>query len=497
MNTRDWGSAAVLLAAFALLAGCATKPHPVAHARVTPEIAEAVRTGDWVLGARIVADERPTELLGELSAEGRAAFEDARSARVASRPHSGMNPASGGQVGAHIAGCIISVVGIVACPLGLAIGSAVHGIVNGVRYIKAEAREPALLIPEEHAQSLAVIFKDGATGRALVERASRFAMPGQAMHGTEAEPRVMVRMKSVGTHRHRNGLDIRVIAEAQAYPATGLAPAPTEHVYAWTYGPVSEWTKESDELARQVLPDALEMLAASIASAYLGPWETLTPSTERGVANSGSGGLGLSPSSTHIPPSSVVSAQALDSLLPAAGDAWTYKLTEPKQRSLQARLHRVRIASVTPDTIVEELADEPGPLVRTLQIDGGYLIREGTVSLFSPYFTPYDASASSARITNVKNLDRDSCGAVWICSVSAMMVGKELVRVPAGEFEAVKVEVQHSWTARYPAAQSGGRTLTVWYSPQTKRAVKFSSRGSGGSSNHRDFDLELVSYWLN
>jgi len=70
--------------------------------------------------------------------------------------------------------------------------------------------------------------------------------------------------------------------------------------------------------------------------------------------------------------------------------------------------------------------------------------------------------------------------------------------VPAGEFEAIKVEVQQTWTARSSQNAGGGaRTLTIWYSPQTRRAVKFSSRAQGGYAVQSDFDLVLESYFLN
>ena len=120
-------------------------------------------------------------------------------------------------------------------------------------------------------------------------------------------------------------------------------------------------------------------------------------------------------------------------------------------------------------------------------------MRQGAVSLFSPYYTPDD----SGQIAKIRDPNADFCGADWICSMSGSVTGKELVRVPAGQFEAIRVEVQHAWTARYPNAESAARTLTIWYSPQTKRAVKFSSRAAGSSSVHADFDLELESYFLN
>jgi len=197
-------------------------------------------------------------------------------------------------------------------------------------------------------------------------------------------------------------------------------------------------------------------------------------------------------SHSPISPSTMTSSP-----LPAAGDTWTYRLTEPNGRHPQARTHLVRIASVTPDTIVEQHPDEPGAPMRSFGLQGGYLTREGAVSVFSPYFTPYDAPASAAHMAYIKNFHSDSCGARWICVATASVSGKEFVRVPAGQFEAIKVEVQHTWTARYPNAESGTRVLSIWYSPQTKRAVKFSGRGTGRSSIHADFDLELESYSLN
>jgi hypothetical protein len=48
------------------------------------------------------------------------------------------------------------------------------------------------------------------------------------------------------------------------------------------------------------------------------------------------------------------------------------------------------------------------------------------------------------------------------------------------------------------ATMNGGRTLTIWYAPEVKRAVKFSSRPTVGDVPpvETNFDLELVSYQL-
>jgi hypothetical protein len=76
------------------------------------------------------------------------------------------------------------------------------------------------------------------------------------------------------------------------------------------------------------------------------------------------------------------------------------------------------------------------------------------------------------------------------------------VKVPAGTFNAIKVRVEHFWRPAYSSGVfnlSGGRSLMIWYSPELKRAIKFSSRQDFGSATpvEADFDLELVSYKLN
>ena len=69
--------------------------------------------------------------------------------------------------------------------------------------------------------------------------------------------------------------------------------------------------------------------------------------------------------------------------------------------------------------------------------------------------------------------------------------------VSVGEFNAIKVEVYQSWTSPSQTNDRGEtvqRTLTVWYSPETKRPVKFVSRGSPSANIDTEFELELVNY---
>ena len=172
---------------------------------------------------------------------------------------------------------------------------------------------------------------------------------------------------------------------------------------------------------------------------------------------------------------------------PVAGDTWTYRLTDLRNGARQT-LHQVTVESASADLIRERSGQVP-------HRNGGYLMSEGGVVLFSPYLAAFDASLAKLPGATIENLDPSSCAPQWLCSMSARVAGKELVRVPAGEFEATRVEVQQAWSARAPNAAKpyGSRTLTVWYSPLAKRAVKFSSRGTEGHIT-TDFELELESY---
>jgi hypothetical protein len=271
MNYRQARPVVLLFTALAAcmsLPGCATKSLPVPAAHTSPEILAPVLDGSVLLAGRIVADGRPIDLSGEFTAHGRAAFEEARSARIAGRNYIRSNTRN---VGGEVLKCVISVVGIVACPVGFALVSGMQGTLNGIRYINASAREPSLLIPEKRAYGLAAMFEEQGTGAALVARASRFTM----VQGGDDARRIVVRMKAVQTSRlGPTWLRLRITAEAQAFASNGVASAATEHVYAWTYASVSAWTEHDDERVRQAFNEALDALAASIVSTYMMPWES-------------------------------------------------------------------------------------------------------------------------------------------------------------------------------------------------------------------------------
>lgn len=447
--------AGLCLAAAAAVSGCATTPHAVMKVSMNAGGATPVQ----LTAPLIVADERLIALEGpELTAEARAKFREERAARITQRSRTEPPRPNEQQVAGTCIqlGIAIPVVGLAICPFALlgamATMEAVHGVANGVRYVGASLTEPSLRLSSDEAERIAAPVRAEATSAALVERAMYIA-PAQFADVTRAESLLVVRLKAAEVCEAENAAAenvaaICLVAEAQAFLGDGLALAPSEHRFV--YGPLTLLTAGSEHHLDLAIDLAMESLAESIVAAYTG--------TGPGITVSGAAAHGL----------------------PAAGDNWTYRLTEPQSG---ATLHRVAIDEYSAGSIEQRGA-------------ATYLVREGALELFSPHLIAFDPSLSGLPTANIE-ANVPSC-AGWMCTLKARVVGTETVRVPAGEFDTLKVEVEHAWMWSAPKAYpSGARTLTIWYSPKAKRAVKFSSRGTRGAHFKTEFDLELEGYRLN
>lgn len=211
------------------------------------------------------------------------------------------------------------------------------------------------------------------------------------------------------------------------------------------------------------------------------------------------------------PPQASVASQsyAAGVRVPQAGDTWTYRLTYPRLRGQWGQptrppaTHVVKAGAVADGRIVDHLSIDGGTPSEAAHPAGAYLLPQG-VSVFSPYLASLSELSASSRLGRVEILD-PPCRSTYACEASARAVGAETVSVPAGTFATVKVLVQESWRSgagsgdtRQAALLIGGRTLTVWYAPEVKRAVKYSSRMTVGDVPpvESNFDLELVSYQL-
>ena len=192
------------------------------------------------------------------------------------------------------------------------------------------------------------------------------------------------------------------------------------------------------------------------------------------------------------------------SRLPQQGDAWTYRLVEPRRTDgTKQREYRVKVSTVSNAGIVEQYSLGQGPSGEWTHDRGSYLVSLGP-PLFSPYMAAFGELPASGNLGKVQIKD-GVCTGQYVCQASARVVATETITVPAGTFKAIRVQIEHSWRAAqqggHPAQAAqftGARRMTVWYAPDAKRAVKFSSRLDFGGAPpvDSDFDLELLSYQL-
>jgi hypothetical protein len=187
--------------------------------------------------------------------------------------------------------------------------------------------------------------------------------------------------------------------------------------------------------------------------------------------------------------------------LPAIGDAWTYRLTERRRSNRTEREYVVKIASVSSTEIVEQFALDEGSPGELRHGPGAYLVGSGA-SVFSPYLAAFSDLTTQPALGMIAIAD-PVCSAHVTCDARATIVGREVITVPAGRFETIKVKVEHGWRGPKTTMSSDGgigpdsRQLFVWYAPAVKRAVKFSSRvapTARWAPFLANFDLDLVSY---
>ena len=193
---------------------------------------------------------------------------------------------------------------------------------------------------------------------------------------------------------------------------------------------------------------------------------------------------------------------------PQIGDTWTYQLSYPRRFGITSpppRTHVVRVDTVTESEVVDQVLVDGQASPSAPHAKGPYLLTQG-VSVFSPYLPAFTDLSRPAPLGSVSILE-NACRSTHACTATARIAGTETITVPAGTFTATRVIVEQSWRPgpsasalgqHQMAGMNGGRTLTIWYAPEIRRAVKYSSRRTVGDYPPIEphFDLELISYQL-
>jgi len=177
-------------------------------------------------------------------------------------------------------------------------------------------------------------------------------------------------------------------------------------------------------------------------------------------------------------------------MLPSVGDSWTYRFVDGFQRSEVARL-TYRVEDITGDGLKEllKVSTQPDFASRVMVNRApGFPVRSG-LKFAPPDLAPYlqafyglqgePLPTVSRRVTSDANVD-----------MRMRVVGSEAVTVPAGRFDAIKVEAEGRGYTLFKQLQVHS-IITIWYAPKVKRFVKYTAQ-----SFEHDLPLELSTFEL-
>ncbi len=212
------------------------------------------------------------------------------------------------------------------------------------------------------------------------------------------------------------------------------------------------------------------------------------------------GGAAPAPGPVSVP--APVPAAAAPSTLPVKGERWVYRSSGKWPTSPKRRFEIVAQA-VADGLVTDELRlIEPESATEVRRARGNnpdFIAWNAIGAEFSPYFGAYVALAQQGTLSGFPTPDFDPQWTQWYSK--AAVVGQESVSVPAGTFNAFKVEV---WSSR---RQTGSQTQAqiepvrvhylIWYAPQIKRYVRMQRIVKTADSSESEKDVfELVAHRL-
>ncbi|MGE0099689.1 MAG: hypothetical protein AB7S86_15210 [Hydrogenophaga sp.] len=183
------------------------------------------------------------------------------------------------------------------------------------------------------------------------------------------------------------------------------------------------------------------------------------------------------------------------------GETWTYRTsgkwpTSPK-RNLVIGVQAVTSSHVT-DSLRADSASGMAAEVRNSPGGAPGFVNWSVLGLeFSPYLGAFNELAGLGVQRGFATPSADGQWGQWYSE--ARVLGQEAVTVPAGRFNAYKVEVSSN---RQPSGGAGSMQTEpvrihylIWYAPEVKRYVKMQRRliVASGAENEKDL-FELVSH---
>lgn len=189
-------------------------------------------------------------------------------------------------------------------------------------------------------------------------------------------------------------------------------------------------------------------------------------------------------------------AAAADGVAPRVGESWTYRTsgkwpTSPK-RNIVIAVQSVANGVVTDGLRAEGIAAD---VRRSTGAKPMFMSWNEIGTEFSPYLAAYNDMNSLGTLRGFATPDVGGYWTQWYSE--GKVIGQETVTVPAGSFQAHKVEVWSTRRATGGPTQAGIEPVRIqyliWYAPSAKRYVKMQRRviSASGAENERDV-FELV-----
>ncbi len=202
--------------------------------------------------------------------------------------------------------------------------------------------------------------------------------------------------------------------------------------------------------------------------------------------------------------SSVVTAPAAPGIaaaaLPVKGERWIYKASGKWPTSFRQRFEIVAV-SVADSLVTDEMRvvdGSGGPEQRRSRGGKPDFVAWSTIGMeFGPYLGAYVDLARLDSLSGLPTPDYDPQWRDWQSRLEVL--GRESVSVPAGTFDAFKVEV---WSNRRQTGSSATLQVepvrvryTIWYAPQVKRYVRMQRTMVSANNSEMEKDLfELVAH---
>jgi uncharacterized caspase-like protein len=153
----------------------------------------------------------------------------------------------------------------------------------------------------------------------------------------------------------------------------------------------------------------------------------------------------------------------------AVGDRWRFQVTDLYSRSMQDVV--IEVQSVTENRIYTQGAQ--GTQGASIQVWDRHwnLLRDGNIEYSSPYPALQFPLTVGKKWSN--EIKYEHMGGDWRQQSTANIVGWEKLKVPAGIFDVLKIEIRGHWRHEHVRFNTSGTVSEVlYYAPQTGNFIK-------------------------